>query len=164
MKTYKNYIIENIQGTNEYGVRELSETEFNELLKENCKNDIRFWRGINTSNRIEYLLQQNIKKKRVSIEEENLHIILMSELESWKNYPRYDLSIICSSTRRFKDKIELKDREVQLSDTIIIDRDINSAINIMKRWFGNHIASMNEPLDFSSVIKKNNLLTKHISL
>jgi putative transposase len=65
----------------------------------------------------------------------------------------------------FKDKIELKDRKVQLSDTIIIDRDINSAINIMKRWFGNHIASMNEPLDFSSVIKKNNLFNKtHQSL
>ena len=65
----------------------------------------------------------------------------------------------------FKDRIELKDREVQLSDTIIIDRDINSAINIMKRWFGNHIGSMNEPLDFSSVIKKNNLFNEtHKSL
>jgi len=30
----------------------------------------------------------------------------------------------------------------------------------MKRWFGNHIASMNEPLDFLSVIKKNNLFNE----
>jgi len=65
----------------------------------------------------------------------------------------------------FKDKIKLNDREIQLSDTIIIDRDINSAINIMKRWFGNHIYSMNEPLDFSSVIEKNNLFNEtHKSL
>jgi hypothetical protein len=44
--------------------------------------------------------------------------------------------------------------------TIIIDRDLNSAINIMNRWFGNHIASMNEPLDFSGVVKKYNLFNE----
>lgn len=70
---------------------------------------------------------------------------------------KWTTQLNCLTGKIFKDKIELGDREVQLSDTIIIDRDINSAINIMKRWFGNHIASMNEPLDFSSVIKKNNL-------
>jgi putative transposase len=58
---------------------------------------------------------------------------------------------------QFKTKISLGDRQVQLSETIIIDRDINSAINIMKRWFGNHVASMNEPLDFSRVLVDNNL-------
>ena len=57
----------------------------------------------------------------------------------------------------FKYKIELKDRKVQLSDTIIIDRDLNSAINILHRWFRNHIASMNEPLDILSVVKRFNL-------
>lgn len=71
--------------------------------------------------------------------------------ESWTT------QLNCLTGTIFKDKIKLGDRKVQLSDTIIIDRDLNSAINIMKRWFENHIASMNEPLDFSSVIKKNNL-------
>ena len=40
---------------------------------------------------------------------------------------------------------------------LIIDRDLNSAINIMNRWFRNHIASMNEPLDILSVVKRFNL-------
>ncbi len=66
----------------------------------------------------------------------------------------------CLTGTIFKNKIELKDRKVQLSDTVIIDRDLNSAINIMKRWFDNHIASMNEPLDFSSVIKKYNFFNE----
>ena len=57
----------------------------------------------------------------------------------------------------FKDKIKLGEREVQLSDTITIDRDLNSAINILKRWFDSHIASMNEPLDLSSALVKFNL-------
>jgi len=71
--------------------------------------------------------------------------------ESWTT------QLNCLTGTQFKTKINLGDRQVQLSDTIIIDRDINSAINIMKRWFGNHIASMNEPLDLSRVLVKFNL-------
>ena len=63
----------------------------------------------------------------------------------------------CLTGKVFKDKIKLKDRIVQLSDTIILDRDLNSAINILKRWFDSHIASMNEPLDLSSALVKFNL-------
>jgi putative transposase len=63
----------------------------------------------------------------------------------------------CLTGKVFKDKIELKDRQVQLSDTITIDRDLNSAINILKRWFDSHIASMNEPLNILSVLEKYNL-------
>jgi len=70
---------------------------------------------------------------------------------------KWTTQLNCLTGKLFKNKIELKDRIVQLSDTIIIDRDLNSAINIMNRWFGNHIASMNEPLDTSSVVKKYNL-------
>lgn len=57
----------------------------------------------------------------------------------------------------FKNKIELKDRNVQLSDNVIIDRDLNSAINIMKRYYNNHLASMTEPLDHSNVIMNFNV-------
>jgi len=73
---------------------------------------------------------------------------------------KWTTQLNCLTGKLFKEKIKLGDRKVKLSDTIIIDRDLNSAINIMKRWFGNHIASMNEPLDFSSVIKKNNLFNE----
>ena len=70
---------------------------------------------------------------------------------------KWTTQLNCLTGKMFKYKIELKDRKVQLSDTIIIDRDLNSAINILIRWFGNHFASMNEPLDLSGVVKKFNL-------
>jgi len=63
----------------------------------------------------------------------------------------------CLTGKVFKKKIELKDREVQLSNTITIDRDLNSAINILKRWFDSHIASMNEPLNILSVLDRYNI-------
>ena len=70
---------------------------------------------------------------------------------------KWTTQLNCLTGKLFKYKIELKDRKVQLSDTIIIDRDLNSAINILHRWFENHFASMNEPLDSSNVVKKFNL-------
>jgi putative transposase len=70
---------------------------------------------------------------------------------------KWTTQLNCLTGKLFKHKIELKDRKVQLSDTIIIDRDLNSAINILHRWFENHFASMNEPLDLSNVVKKFNL-------
>jgi len=71
--------------------------------------------------------------------------------ESWTT------QLNCLTGKVFKEKIELKDRQVKLTDTITIDRDLNSAINILKRWFGYHIASMNEPLHISGVLAKFNL-------
>ena len=59
--------------------------------------------------------------------------------------------------RMFKEKVELKDRIVKLNDNVEIDRDLNSAINIMKRYYDNHLASMTEPLDYSSVIMNFNV-------
>ncbi len=75
---------------------------------------------------------------------------------------KWTTQINCLTGKLFKNKIELKDRRVQLSDTIIIDRDLNSAINILNRWFGNHFASMNEPLDLSKVLIKYNLYKETI--
>ena len=59
--------------------------------------------------------------------------------------------------RMFKEKVELKDRVVKLNDRVEIDRDLNSAINIMKRYYDNHLASMTEPLDYSNVIMNFNV-------
>jgi putative transposase len=70
---------------------------------------------------------------------------------------KWTTQLNCLTGKLFNNKIELKDRKVQLSDTIIIDRDLNSAINILHRWFENHFASMNEPLDTLSVVKRFNL-------
>jgi len=60
----------------------------------------------------------------------------------------------------FKNKIELSDRTVKLSEDIEIDRDLNSAINILERYFNNHLAQMAEPLDKTNVIRNFNVMDK----
>lgn len=69
----------------------------------------------------------------------------------------------CLTGKLFKDKIELSDRTVQLSDSIVIDRDLNAAINILKRYEQNHLALLTAPLDVSSVVNRYNLLTNTCS-
>lgn len=66
----------------------------------------------------------------------------------------------CLTNEKFDKKIELQDRIVQLSDDIIIDRDLNSAINIYNRYQRNHLAALTPPLDLSNVLKQNNLFKK----
>lgn len=63
----------------------------------------------------------------------------------------------CLTGKLFDDKITLNDRKVKLSDNIIIDRDLNSAINILNRWQSKQLASVIEPLDLSNVLIKYNL-------
>ncbi|NBX83980.1 MAG: transposase [Gammaproteobacteria bacterium] len=70
---------------------------------------------------------------------------------------KWTTQLNCLTGKLFDKKAELSDREVKLSNEITIDRDLNSAINIMKRWFENQFASMNEPLDISNVLRKYNL-------
>ena len=69
----------------------------------------------------------------------------------------------CLTGKLFKNKIELSDRVVHLSDSIEIDRDLNAAINILKRYEQNHLALLTVPLDVSSVVNKYNLLTNTCS-
>lgn len=109
----------------------------------------------------------NEKKKgiRKSFHQSNINMFLQflkykcqsKNINLTKIDEKWTTQLNCLTGKLFKEKIELKDRKVQLSDTIIIDRDLNSAINILNRWFENHFASMNEPLDISNVLKKYNL-------
>lgn len=69
----------------------------------------------------------------------------------------------CLTGKLFKEKVELSDRVVQLSDSIVIDRDLNAAINILKRYEQNHIALLTAPLDVSNVVNKYNLLANKCS-
>lgn len=69
----------------------------------------------------------------------------------------------CLTGKLFKDKIELSDRMVRLNDSIVIDRDLNAAINILKRYEQNHLALLTAPLDISSVVNRYNLLTNTCS-
>lgn len=73
---------------------------------------------------------------------------------------RHTTQLNCLTGKKFPKKIELKDRTVQLTDTIIIDRDLNSAINILKRWESFHLAALTPPLSLDNVLKKNNLFER----
>lgn len=64
----------------------------------------------------------------------------------------------CLTGKLFKEKVELSDRTVRLNNSIEIDRDLNAAINILKRYEQNHLALLTAPLDVSSVVNKYNLL------
>jgi len=70
---------------------------------------------------------------------------------------QYTTQLNCLTGKMFDKKVELKDRQVELSKDIIIDRDLNSAINILNRWFEHHLAGMNQPLDISRVLQIYNL-------
>lgn len=67
--------------------------------------------------------------------------------------------INCLTGKLFTNKVELKDREVMLSDGLVIDRDLNSAINIYRRWHENHIAAVAPPPEafVPGVLERNNL-------
>jgi IS605 OrfB family transposase len=73
---------------------------------------------------------------------------------------RHTTQLNCLTGKKFDKKVELKDRTVQLSDSIIIDRDLNSAINILKRWESYHLAALIPPLDISNVLEERNLFQR----
>ena len=70
---------------------------------------------------------------------------------------QYTTQINCLTGKMFDKKVKLQDRIVELNDKITIDRDLNSAINILNRWFEYHLAGMNQPLDISKVLQTYNL-------
>lgn len=67
--------------------------------------------------------------------------------------------INCLTGKLFGKKVELGNRTVLLKDGLLIDRDLNSAINIYRRWYENHIAAVVPPPEsfLSGVLERNNL-------
>jgi len=67
--------------------------------------------------------------------------------------------INCLTGKLFGKKVELENRTVLLKDGLLIDRDLNSAINIYRRWYENHIAAVVPPPEsfLSGVLERNNL-------
>jgi putative transposase len=63
----------------------------------------------------------------------------------------------CLTGKKFKDKVNLHQRTVTLHNGFVIDRDINSAINILKRYYNNQLASMNEPFVVNTDVLVNSL-------
>lgn len=82
---------------NKFGTKSLTEKEFDQIRKENCKN----WTSANTDifrsmpDLGDYLYIDPLKGEfRKSIENTNLHIDLISNLPSWKDYPKYERCVI----------------------------------------------------------------------
>jgi len=110
-------------------------------------------------------VNKNKKGIRKSFGESNIDMFLQflkyksqhTQCDLIKINERHTTQLNSLTGKMFKEKVELKDRIVKLNDNVEIDRDLNSAINIMKRYYDNHLASMTEPLDYSSVIMNNNV-------
>ncbi len=92
LKTYK--IFENY---NRFGSRTITESEFDKIRKENCKN----WTKVKTElfrgmpDLGDYVfVDPKLGDFRSSIEDTNIHLELMSNLPSWKDYPKYDRCVI----------------------------------------------------------------------
>ena len=75
-------------------------------------------------------------------QEQNTNVIKINE--------KHTTQLNCLTGKLFPIRVDLSQRTVNLNENIVIDRDLNSAINIMKRFNDNHLASVNKPLEISS--------------
>lgn len=98
MKYLKKYKV--FESYDRYGYRRITENEFDDIRKENCKN----WTKVKTElfrgmpDLGDYLYVDPKKGDfRSSIEDTNIHIELMSNLPSWKDYPKYERCLIGGS-------------------------------------------------------------------
>ena len=95
MKHLKKYKV--FESYNRFGTKTLTEKEFDQIRKENCKNwtkvETEIYRGMPDLGN--YLLVDPLKGDfRTSIEDTNIHLDLMSNLPSWKDYPKYERCVI----------------------------------------------------------------------
>lgn len=116
-------------------------------------------------------VNKNKKGIRKSFNESNINMFLefltyklqAKQCDLIKINERHTTQLNSLTGKMFKEKVELSDRTVKLNDKVEIDRDLNSAINIMKRYYDNHLASMTEPLDVSNVIENYNIFNKSLN-
>lgn len=95
IKTYKVF-----ESYNRFGTKTLTEKEFDQIRKENCKNwtkvETPLYRGMPDLG--DYLYIDPLKGDyRNSIEDTDIHIDLLSNLPSWKDYPKYERCVIGGS-------------------------------------------------------------------
>jgi len=95
LKTYK--VFENY---NKFGSKTITESEFDKIRKESCKNwtkvETELFRGMPDLGDYVFV-DPKLGDFRSSIEDTNIHLELMSNLPSWKDYPRYDRCVIGGS-------------------------------------------------------------------
>lgn len=83
-----------------FGTQRLTEQEFDIIRKESCKNwtkvETELFRGMPDLG--DYLYVDPLKGDfRSSIEDTNIHLDLLSNLPSWKDYPKYERCVIGGS-------------------------------------------------------------------
>ena len=83
-----------------FGTQKLTEQEFDTIRKESCKNwtkaETELFRGMPDLG--DYLIVDPLKGDfRSSIENTNIHLDLLSNLPSWKDYPKYERCVIGGS-------------------------------------------------------------------
>jgi len=92
LRTYENY-----KSSQKFG-DVISKKEYQKLYNEHCKNhdknNVTLYRGVQGFETKDLFYQNPKGHWRNSIEDENIHIILMSELDSWKEFPKYGESVI----------------------------------------------------------------------
>jgi hypothetical protein len=98
MKYLKKYKL--FENYNRFGTKTLTEVEFDQIRKENCKNwtkvETELYRGMPDLG--DYLFIDPLKGDfRSSIEDTNIHLDLLSNLPSWKDYPKYERCVIGGS-------------------------------------------------------------------
>ncbi len=72
----------------------------------------------------------------------------------------YTTQTNCLTGTLFPSHVDLSKREVEITAKIIIDREINSAINIYNRYQRKELAELIPPLDLSSALKNNNMFVE----
>jgi hypothetical protein len=95
MKYLKRYKL--FENYSRWGSKELKESEFNSLFSENCKNysgeNTKIFRGIDYIGDFVFIDPKK-GEIRSSIEDTNIHIDLIDDLPSWKDYPKYSKCVI----------------------------------------------------------------------
>jgi len=101
LKTYETY-----KSSQQYG-DVINSKEFDTLLQKHCKNysddNVKLYRGVSKLKLNDYYYLNPKGHKRKSIEPQNIHVVLMSELDSWKEFPKYDESVIVSTNKKYAD-------------------------------------------------------------
>ena len=84
-------------------MQSISEIEFNDLLQKNCQNylnsNLKLYRSLREG--FGNYIYQEKGRKRTSVEPENIHVIIMSESEKWKDFPKYDEAIIGTTSKYY---------------------------------------------------------------
>jgi len=143
-------------------VGDLSVSHLVQIKNNKYKNVRKSFQQSSISTFIDFL---KIKGKRVGIKVEEID-------ERWTTQTN------CLTMKKFDNKVELGNREVMITDKIVIDRDLNSAIVLSRKYLEGYVADkegrfskrssqnlveLTPPLNIIRVLEENNLFKEEVS-